>query len=315
VLGASAAAGLAGLVFTLPWLLPFVRDTLLPQLVPASPTPLDLSAVTVDLLGSVPWRLIATAYGRPALALAGLGLLYGLFRRPRFALTLGLWSLILLLLLNLESWKLPGGNLINSVSVTITLFIPTAIAGGYLLSQWSLAWEALLPRRGQALFRLAATVALAGIAFAGSGQILPILNPVTILSRAADRPALDWAAENLLPGETVLVNPFAWGYGVYAGQDGGYWISAVAGLATMPPPVLYGLEYNSETRQVSQFAQEVIDNASNPQRLWELLQSRQIRYVFIGARGGVLSPYALGQSPHFTTLYAEQGVWIFEVLP
>ena len=28
---------------------------------------------------------------------------------------------------------------------------------------------------------------------------------------------------------TVLINPFTWGYGLYAGNDGGFWISPLAG--------------------------------------------------------------------------------------
>lgn len=311
-LGSGLVAGLLALALVLPWFLPFLKNILLPRL--SSASSLNLNSVS-DLFSAVPWRLLNSAYGKPALALAGLGLLYGLFQRPRFALSLGLWSGILLLLLNWESWNLPGGSLINAVSVAITLFMPTAVAGGYLLSQWSLAWEALLPKAGRTAFALIGAAALAGIGLAGARQLLPILNPITILSRAADRPALAWAAQNLPPGQTVLINPFAWGYGVYAGQDGGYWLSAEAGLPTMPPPVLYGLEYTAETRQINQLAQEVIARASDPQKLWELLQTQRIRYIFIGRRGGVLSPRLLQQSPHFSLLYAEQGVWIFQVLP
>ncbi len=113
----------------------------------------------------------------------------------------------------------------------------------------------------------------------------------------------------------MLVNPFPWGYGQYAGNDGGYWISALTNRPTFPPPVLYGLSDSLEYIQTTNTtSQQVIDSAGDPQTLHALLTAQGIRYVFIGGRGGVLSAQALRESQLFAPRYARDGVFIFEVL-
>jgi hypothetical protein len=149
----------------------------------------------------------------------------------------------------------------------------------------------------------------------GARSLLPIMNPVTFLFRQADRPAMIWINENIPPGETVLINPFLWGYNLYAGSDGGSWIPPLSGRPTSPPPVLYGLDFGrSSSPQVSDFNKQVIELAEYPQALHDLLQANHIRYVYLGARGGVFSPKSLLNSGQFTLLYYLDGAWVFEVI-
>ena len=110
-----------------------------------------------------------------------------------------------------------------------------------------------------------------------------------------------------------MINPFAWGYGEYAGNDGGYWISPLSGRLTLPPPVLYGI--NSNADQITQLAKQVISLSPDPPAFWEFLHLHQLHYVYTGARGGVISPAKLAASELFSTLYHEEGVWIFGVIP
>ena len=143
---------------------------------------------------------------------------------------------------------------------------------------------------------------------------MPILNPITLLFRAADEPAIEWVAENLPEDESVLINPFHWGYGLYAGQDGGYWITPLAGRVTLPPPVLYGMANAPEQMSsIIDITSRVLDMSGDPQALNALLQEEGIRYIFIGARGGALSPQKLRHSAFFRLLYARDGAWVFEV--
>jgi hypothetical protein len=204
----------------------------------------------------------------------------------------------MLLVANLSALHLPGSWFVNTISVAITLFLPTAVLAGYAIGQIYafLLGKISLPRK--AAFQ--GTFAVLGVAavLLAARALLPILLPSTDLFRYADRPAMAWIEQNIPPGETILINPMYWGYNTYAGADGGYWITPLTGHKTLPPPVLY---------------QAVMDQAADPAGLAETLRSQGIHYVYLGARGGILSPQALRESEQFEALYAQQGVWIFEV--
>jgi hypothetical protein len=211
---------------------------------------------------------------------------------------------------------LPGSGFVNSISVTISLFLPVAALAGTMLGLAMVVIQNILPSRWHGIYRW--SLALLGMVCAGLAgrQLLPLLNPVTFLYRPADTSAIEWVRENAPPGEKLLVNPFAWGYGQYAGNDGGYWLSATGYHPTFPPPVLYGLSNSPESIQkINQVSQRVIDLAGNPPALHALLQDLEIRYVYIGARGGVFSAQALRASPLFAPRYARNGVFVFEVIP
>jgi hypothetical protein len=151
------------------------------------------------------------------------------------------------------------------------------------------------------------------LAFVGARHLIPILNPVTLLFREADRPAMFWIQENIPIDATVLINPFAWGYGLYAGNDGGFWITPITGRNTIPPPVLYGLSNApANIEQINQLSQNVIESSQDIFKLYNLLQAQGIQYVYIGRRGGVLTPKKMQESGLFESLYAENGVWIYK---
>jgi hypothetical protein len=120
--------------------------------------------------------------------------------------------------------------------------------------------------------------------------------------------------ENLPKNDTVLINPFLWGYNLYAGNDGGYWITPLAGLNTLPPAVLYNFDFSgTNTERITTNTQKAYELASKPEALHQLMFETGIRYIYIGARGGVLSPKALLNSPLFTVRYHQDGAYLFEV--
>ncbi len=311
--GYSLAAGLGvvmlGLWLSAPWLFESLKTLLLPRLSvwrPATPQPFE----------GVTWEYLNTAWGSYVMALAGAGALWGLLRRPAFPLALALWVGLLFFIANLGVFGLPGSGFVNAISVTISLYLPLSALAGYLVGEVFLLIKRFIPERGQALYRWAlATLGLV-VCILAARPLMPLLNPVTFLYRPADRLGIAWVAQNIPPEERVLVNPFAWGYGQYAGNDGGYWISASGGHVTFPPPVLYGLSNSPEYIQnINTVSQKVIDLAGDPPGLHALLQGENIRFIYIGGRGGVLSAQVLRDSPLFAPRYARDGVFVFEVLP
>ncbi len=269
------------------------------------------------------WSFLITAWGVPSLYLAGAGVAWGLIRRRAFPVILGLWSGLMFLIANLEPLGLPGGGFISSLAVGISLFMPLAAAGGFLSGDlYSLGRRWLdgrytgIPPWLPAAYRIA-WAALALAAMLGAGRaLLPILRPVTFLARQADVNGLRWLAENTPADSTVLINPAAWGYGMYQGQDGGYWVTPVTGRRSLPPPVLYGLDNDQErVAAVNRQVQSAIDLAGDPAALQVMLRANGIDYIFLGGRGGVLSPRRLNASGLFPLLFSSRGVWIFGVNP
>ena len=295
-----------GITSVFPWFLQTIKTTLLPIV----NTPVTTA---VPFFQDFAWPYLTSALGKQSLVLAGLGLLWGMMKQRSFTFILIIWISILFFFGNLDALKLSNGSLITTPSVEIMLFIPISILGGYFIDQLFIHWKSLVPSQ-LILPSLGIILVISGfVAFLGAKQLIPILNPITILSRNADLPAIDWVAENIPENETIVINPFAWGYGLYAGSDGGYWISPLSGRLTLPPPVLYALESNAD--EFTHQSQQVITLASNPSALWDFLNTLQLHYIYIGAKGGVIYPERLATSGLFNVLYHQNGVWIFSIKP
>jgi hypothetical protein len=300
------------LLLTWPWMAEIFRDRLLPafslgKVVPAEP------------FADFSWRFLDAGSGAFTLWMAGLGILLGLLLRKRFIVVVLLWIGFLFLLSNLGAMGLPGGWIINNTSVAITLFMPISLLGGYAFCSIATGGEWLLRRRSNSArfvspFRFAQILIGIAISFAGAWQLFPLLNQSTYLFRAADRPAIAWIEKNILQDEVILINPFSWGYGLCAGNDGGAWISALSGQPTMPPPVIYGFGDRIEMGRVNTLCAQVMQHGGNPDELWALMQEAGIRYIYLGVRGGPISPTNLLSSPLFDTLYAEGGAYVFKTL-
>jgi hypothetical protein len=297
---------IASVILVFPWLIQAIKSTILPMIKSA-----DMSSVT--FFQDFSWTYLTAALGKQTLVIAGLGLIWGMIIRKRFAYMLLVWILCLFLVANFSALHIPGGGLISNASVEIMLFIPISILGGYFIDQIIISWKGALPKQFEIPFQGIIIILTVLVAFVGSKQLVTIINPITILSRSADLPAIEWVRDNLPENETIMINPFVWGYGLFAGSDGGFWISPLSGKATLPPPVLYGL--GSDSKIITEQSEKVVDLSSNPLALWELLNTNQYHYIYIGAKGGVLSPEKLSDSNLFTICYHKDGVWIFRVKP
>ena len=296
----------SAILLVFPWMVQTITSTVFPIIK-------STGISTPPLFQGFGWPFLTTSLGKQTLVLAGLGLFWGMIKRERFSYLLLSWMVLLFLIANLDALSIPGGGLINNLSVEIMLFIPISILGGYLIDQIITQWRDLLPRK--LIIPAVGTILVLTlmVVYTGSKQLITIVNPITILSRNADLPAIDWVHDNIPENETIVINPFLWGYGLYAGSDGGYWIAPLAGRATLPPPILYGL--GSYKEQINQKSQKVIELGSTPIALWEYLTTNQLHYIFIGTRGGVISPEKLSSSDLFTVVYKQDGVWIFRIKP
>jgi hypothetical protein len=292
-------------LFSLPWWPAVIQSLLYPR-----------AALVISSLGKriqpfddFAWGYLNTA-PKAGMAWREYGLDHGAAARRSFPITLLFWVFLC------SCSPIPGiwstGPGFNNTSVEIILFMPFAPLGGYLLSNSSILSTAG-SRTLVWIFR--PMVLAAGIlaAFFGARTLMLILNQGTFLIRQADLEALQWVEDNLPAGETVVINSFLWGYNKLAGSDGGYWIAPLAGMQSLPPPVLHSLSNTLEIqRHTDSLAREAYDISNNPAALRSFMTANQLRYIFIGARGGALSPKALVDSQLFTPLY-QRKVWVLVI--
>lgn len=303
-IGLLSLVGAIAILVTLPWWPDFLSAYVLPAIARGKGS--------VGAFKDFSWNYLTTAYGKQAMILAGLGLAWSIVRARWFGPMLALWVSLLFVLANPGTLHLPIGFGINNTSVEILLFMPISTLGGYLVGCLIRAGNRIIPTRWHIPFHAGLGIVGIALALIGARTLLPILNPITFLFREADEPAITWIQENIPARETILINPFLWGYGIYAGQDGGYWITPLSGRKTLPPPVLYAYGDAETVTHTVETCQQVIEVSKDPQALDNLLETQRIRYVYTGARGGALSAQALQESPLFQLVYSQDGVSIFQ---
>ncbi len=101
--------------------------------------------------------------------------------------------------------------------------------------------------------------------------------------------------------------------GTIAGYDGGYWITPMSGRKTFPPNLLFALGERDDTDRVNDITRQVVDAAGDPDQLYQLLISEQIRYIYLGRRSGILSAQKMLVNPKYQLLYNYEGTWLFKV--
>ena len=267
-------------------------------------------------LETIPIGLLTAGLGKLSLILAGLGILWGLWHRNQGVLILLAWVGLCFASVYLPYLGLPGLGLINATSVTISLFFPIAALGGFFITDILLRGNVFFPIPSPGIRYILvflAFIILSGIAIP---KMLPILNPITMLVRGDDLESMSWIKANIPQNEKILIHPFLWGYGLYSGSDGGTWIPALAKRVTIPPPVLFALTASpNEIKTINTIAQRTLEYRNNPEELANWMNINSIHYLYLGGRGGDISPFVLSQSKYFTLIFHHNSVFIFQVLP
>ncbi len=291
------------------WLIPVMRDTVLPRMGP------NHSEASLVFFSDFSWHYLTPIYGKQVIALASLGVIWGLINKNKVTAVVIGWVLLLFLIANLDALNLPGGSFVNNSSVTIMLFMPLSVMAGFLIEKIYTSWKYYFIGYARYFVIIAFFIFSTIATISGSRQMISIINPSTLLSRQEDLSAINWIDENIPDDNVILINPFSWGYGLFAGNDGGGWIPTIAGNQTIPPPVLYGLGSVTNKSNINQICQEVIRIGTSPDNLWKYLIENNINYIYIGARGGVISPHNLEASSHFESIYHQDYTWLFHILP
>lgn len=250
--------------------------------------------------------------------LAGLLLLFvviALVRKRAWAwlpLILAVWVGVLFLILAGDYLNLPSTSIVNLNSMYITLFLPLALYLGVLLDR---VWAWLQRRHGtvRILAYVVAGFLITAVTLFGVRQQITILNPTTLLVWPEDLAALKWLDENVPQDAYFAANSWLWLGGTYAGSDGGAWIVPLTRRSSSIPPADYNYDQTlgQQITEFNEMATAVTDWADPANIDW--LQEQDITHIFIGAKGGFMDPAALLKTGRVTQLYAQDGVFIFEI--
>ncbi len=238
----------------------------------------NVAAPEIDL--GTAMAVAQTHHGPMVWLLALVGVVVGIARRAHIVLIVAAWYAGMLL----ASALLP--DFLPLSLVVLTGFLPAALVIGDL-ARWI---------ETKTTARDFATVALSVVTFsivvlAGARDVVSFVNPATVLFTDADAAAMEWIETHTPADARFLVNSMVWFDANYVPSDGGGWIPYTAGRAV-----------------------EYVRAPADADTLARGLTARQIGYVYIGWRGGVLNRAEFAaQSERYARVYAREGVEIIAV--
>ncbi|MBC7263899.1 MAG: hypothetical protein H5T64_06000 [Chloroflexi bacterium] len=304
--GRVLAISIGAALLSLPWLVRLAETFVIA--LRASPQSLQGDAI----YNRIPWELVWIGPNRELMFLAALGLLAALVRRQHGVVELTVTTGLVALAVNPMALGLPPTNLVNNLSAVIALYLPVSVGVGWLaVVGYDIVGRSLGRRLAQ--WMLALLLAIAGVT--GGWRLIPIVNPVTILATADDLAAMAWIREHTPPEAVFLVNTWHWQLNIYVGSDAGYWIPILTGRRNTMPPAIYPAGDAGYVTKVNALAEAV----SRADRLSEaefrqLVRDAGATHVYVGSRGGALSPAWLIQYTWLRPIYQNGAVWIFEVI-
>ena len=257
---------------------------------------------------------------------------WGLWRRKKSLVLIGLWWSLNLLATNPQWLHLPGEGVITNFTLFIASYIPAGIliGAGFGWLQLTLKGYPIvkhLPRR-KWVYSFLLILLLVGIGLWNVPQRLDDLQEMSgVLVTRPDIRAAEWIREHTPNDARFLVNSFfAYGGTLIAGSDGGWWLPLLANRQTTLPPLTYGSEQGPQTGlyPLGKHSSPVRSRtkASRILMYWLFIRACAIGYIYIGQREGrvnysgpnILNPDQLLSSPYFRLIYHQDRVWIFEIV-
>ena len=326
--------GIGSLVLFIPWFIHVYGGTLLAifsQQITTFPTRIPSGSEIIysfkDLQGYLPktiWVLMI------------LSILLGVYKRKKDLVIFTAWWLIILLAANPQWVGLPGAEVITNFAVFIAFYFPAAVIIGTLI-EWipSIKPQSIITNTTSSkstypriLLPSLLLVITCGLGLWGvPNRIKDLeLSKYALVTRP-DLRAMAWI-QGQTPGEaTFLVNSFfAYNDTLVAGSDGGWWIPILANRKTSLPPITYGFEEgrgNINLNEINNLTAQIHEKGVTNSAVISLLEERGIDYIYIGQRQGrvnyngpdILDPQVISEDRNFETIYHQDRVWIFKIVP
>jgi hypothetical protein len=172
----------------------------------------------------------------------------------------------------------------SPTNIIIFLSVPITLLSGAALQFLSFAPNDSMH------FRNINLAAILGLVLVSAYDSIAVVNPATTFFNQKDGEAMTWIRQNTEINDLILINSFYWGNWRLP-SDGGGWIRSLTGRNTV----------------FASSQQEFAD-------IQRLINSNNIRYIYLGDGYGELQPSAFGSSK-YELVYHKNGVYIFMVLP
>jgi hypothetical protein len=307
--GLAVAAGMAVLLVA-PWLAVLVGQTTVQT---ASPTTLRGSVYnSYQNAAGLYW----TQNNRLLVALALLGAILALWQRWRAALSLILWSALVILWANPVWVGLPYLSFFNNNIVALAIFVPFSllIGGGAaaldaVITRWVAEHRA--PQRVRS-WRAARTFGVGLAALWYGLTFRSVINDGTKIAHDYDLPALIWAAQNTPPAARFAINTDGWLYDIARGSDGGWWLLPFAGRQVSTPPVIYTYgppPYVKQVQATTSWLRDAKDKSPTDLASW--MRTNGFTYAYATKAGRLFNIQQLAPSPLFSEVYHSDEVSIF----
>lgn len=239
--------------------------------------------------------------------MVGISLLIGLITRSKIVLAMVLWAGMALL---------PSRQilLLDTISVIISLFVPAGIIIAFGVD-WIVRMVAKVKLPAGIYAGLPALILLV-LSFAGIKYVLTYPVPLDGFVKSEDLKAFEFIRDNLPTDAKFMINinRFEFSDLLMIGSDAGYWIPLLTGRQTVVPPMVFNIERVSDSdfpdklRQLENLNGNLTDDYG-----LQILTRENIKYVYIGERGGPINPEELMKSPHYKAVYNKNDAYIFEI--
>ncbi|MCX6043485.1 MAG: hypothetical protein NT075_00115 [Chloroflexi bacterium] len=244
----------------------------------------------------------------PLLILLALALTWGWWRRERLVIALSVWGVVAM-------W-LSGPHLLNiymdNGTVFASSYVPVAVLVGWF-GATVLEWLAL---RFQPLYWLG-IIGLCALTAQGAIAAANIVEPDAAYVQPADLRAMAWISRNTPDTAYFMVNTLHFGFwpDYVIGSDAGFWLPVLAKRKNITAPMSYPIERNIQPDYAAQTAalDQLQGDLTSPTALM-LLEQAGITYIYVGARGGIISVQKLLDSPVFKLEFHDGSAYVFRFL-
>jgi len=272
----------------------------------------------------------------PSIAWISLPLIicWGLWRREHNLAVLLTWWAVILVLTNPQWFGLSGSGIISNFAIFIAAYIPASLFIGSALGWLAEFAQAKFPIPSQVKYPFvqsaihASTLILVFVIclYGAKTRLGDAQIAQHILTTRPDLRASVWIQENLSDQARILVNSFlAYNGTASVGSDGGWWLPYTAHRLTTQPPLNYVSEQGIQPdfqKRTNELTEMIEHHGVNHPDVLLMLQERGVTHVYIGQMNGSvnsggkhLDVQQILDSIHFTPVYHQDQVWIFEFQP